>query len=171
MRRVAVRLGAQQALERVLDGLALARRRMRVGDAHGHARPGGRAQREDRERVDVGVDDGPTLVREQALQAPHVSEEALVRRNHEHPAAERPDLLARHERGVLVHEEVELHAAPVDMPVVVHDHGLDAAAAHLAHNMRYADRLTHLPVLPFPNMIENVLRNTFASIAREAFLT
>ena len=117
-------------------------------------------------------DDGPPLVREQTLQAtpckrggarkeePRTPGRRATRSPRAARAAESSSTRKSNCTRLLVH-----------MPVVVHDHGLDAAAAHLAHNMRYADRLTHLPVLPFPNMIENVLRNTFASIAREAFLT
>ena len=39
-----------------------------------------------------------------------------------------------------MHEKIKLNAGTVDVPIIIHQHGLEAAAAHIGYNMQYSDQ-------------------------------
>ena len=58
---------------------------------------------------------------------------------YEHPSAQGADLLVILPRNRFVREKIKLYEAPVNMPVVVHQHGLDAGPGHIADGLQDAD--------------------------------
>ncbi len=53
-------------------------------------------------------------------------------------------LFAGNKRRIGIDKKIELHFAAINMAVVIHDDGLDAAANHLANNLSYSNRFSHL---------------------------
>lgn len=83
----------------------------------------------------------PPLFTHQANQLTTVTNRMLIRRYAEHTASQSDDFLFRNTRGILIHKEVKLHLAAVNVAVIVHHHGLHTTANHFADNLGYANRL------------------------------
>ena len=68
----------------------------------------------------------------------------LVGRNLKDSTTKRFDLFTWHERRIGIDKKIELDFTSVNMAIIVHDNGLDAAANHLANNLGYPNRFSHL---------------------------
>ena len=86
-------------------------------------------KRKDRKRVDVTVDNLPALLLKETLKLSLVFNNMLIGRNLKDPATERFDFFTRNERRIGINKKVKLHFTAVNMTVVIHDDGLDSAAA------------------------------------------
>ena len=115
-----------------------------MGDTHGDARLLRGTKRKDRKRVDVTVHNLPALSLKETLKLSLIFKDMLVGRYLENSAAERFDFFTRNKCRIGINKKVKLHFTAVNMTVVIHDDGFDAAADHLANNLRYSNRFSHL---------------------------
>ena len=117
---------------------------MAVGYTHRYARLLCSTKRKDRKRVDVTVHNIPALLFIEALKLSLVFDNMLVGRNLENPAAERFNLVTGNKRRIGIDKKVKLYFAVINMAVVIHDDSLNTAANHLANDLSYSNRFSHL---------------------------
>ena len=141
---IPIRLRFQHGLQGILGILPLTTRRMAMGDTHGDARLLRGTKRKDRKRVDVTVDNLPALLLKETLKLSLVFSYMLIRRNLKDPATERFNLVTGNKRRIGINKKVKLHFTAIDVAIVIHNDSLDAAANHLANNLGYPNRFSHL---------------------------
>lgn len=115
-----------------------------MSNTHGYASLLCRTKRKDGKRVDVAMYNLPALLFKEALKLSLVFNYMLVGRNLENSAAERFNLFTRNKRRIGIDKKIKLHFTSIDMTIIVHNNSLDAAAKHLAHNLGYPNRFSHL---------------------------
>ena len=115
-----------------------------MGDTHGDTRLLRGTKRKDRKRVDVTVDNLPALLLKETLKLSLVFNNMLIGRNLKDPATERFNLLAGNKRRIGINKKVKLYFAAIDVAVIIHDDSFDATAKHLAHDLGYPNRFSHL---------------------------
>ena len=115
-----------------------------MGDTHGDTRLLRSTKRKDRKRVDVTMDNLPALLLKETLKLSLVFSYMLIGRYLKDPATERFDLVTGNKRRIGINKKVKLDFTSVNMAIIVHDNGLDAAANHLANNLGYPNRFSHL---------------------------
>ena len=171
--RIPIRLRFQHGLQSILGILALTTRRVTMGNTHGNTHLLRGAKRKDRKRVDVTVDNLPTLLLKETLKLSLVFNNMLIGRNLKDPATEGFDFFARNERRIGIDKKIELYFTAIDVAIVIHDDSFDATAKHLAHDLGDADgfSLAHRPVLLLPNMAPKVPVKHFQSMRKQRFRT
>lgn len=119
-----------------------------MGDTHRNARLLRGTKRKDRKRVDVTVDNLPALLFKETQKLSLVFNNMLIGRNLKDPATEGFDFFARNERRIGIDKEIELHFTAIDMTVVIHNDGLNAAAIHFSDYLCDTNWISHLTPRP-----------------------
>ena len=119
-----------------------------MGDTHRNAGLLCRAKRKDRKSVDVTMHDLPALLSKETEELSLVFNYMLIGRNLEDSATERFNLLAGHKSRIGIDKEIELHFTAIDMTVVIHNDGLNAAAIHLSDYLCDTNWISHLTPRP-----------------------
>lgn len=119
-----------------------------MGDTHRNARLLRGTKRKDRKRVDVAMHDLPALLFKKTVELSLVFNYMLIGRNLEDSATERFNLLAGHKSRIGINKEIELHFTVIDMTVVIHNDGLNAAAIHFSDYLCDTNWTSHLKPRP-----------------------
>mgnify|MGYP006868095579 FL=1 len=119
-----------------------------MGDTHRNAGLLCRAKRKDGKSVDVTMHDLPALLSKETEELSLVFNYMLIGRNLEDSATERFNLLAGHKSRIGIDKEIELHFTAIDMTVVIHNDGLNAAAIHLSDYLCDTNWISHLTPRP-----------------------
>lgn len=115
-----------------------------MGDTHGDTRLLRSTKRKDRKRVDVTMDNLPALLLKETLKLSLVFSYMLIGRYLKDPATERFDLVTGNKRRIGINKKVKLHFTAIDVTIVIHNDSFDAATNHLANNLGYPNRFSHL---------------------------
>ncbi len=148
MRRIPVRLRFQHSLKSILGILTLTARRVAMGDTHGDARLLRSAKWKDGKSVDVTMNNLPALLFKETVELSLVFNYMLIGRNLEDSATERFNLLAGNKSRIGIDKEIELHFTAIDMTVVIHNDGFNAAAVHFSNYLCDSNRISHLSPRP-----------------------
>ena len=119
-----------------------------MGDTHRNARLLRGTKRKDRKRVDVAMHDLPALLFKKTVELSLVFNYMLIGRNLEDSATERFNLLAGHKSRIGINKEIELHFTAIDMTIVIHNDGLNAAAIHFSDYLCDTNWTSHLTPRP-----------------------
>ena len=124
-----------------------------MGDTHRNAGLLCRAKWKDGKSVDVTMHDLPALLSKETEELSLVFNYMLIGRNLEDSATERFNLLAGHKSRIGIDKEIELHFTAIDMTVIIHNDGLNAAAIHLSDYLCDTNWISHL--MPRPLLAEH----------------
>ena len=129
-----------------------------MGDTHRNTRLLRGTKRKDRKRVDMAMHDLPALLFKETMELSLVFNYMLIGRNLEDSATERFNLLAGHKSRIGIDKEIELHFTAIDMTVVIHNDGLNAAAIHFTDYLCDTNWISHLT--PRPLLAEHGAKGT-----------
>ena len=134
---------------------------MTVGDTHRHTGFLCSTKRKNRESIYMAVNNHPALLFKEALKLSLIFNYMLIGRNIKHPATKRFNLFTRDECRIGIDKKVKLHFTAVNVAVVIHDDSFDTTADHLANNLSYSNRFSHLASTATGKDLNNGEKNNF----------